>query len=249
MASTYPRAKDLASGTLAESVSASTTTLLVYVGEGSASTIKAVWPDTPFYASIMPSTPSAGVPNSLDSEIVKVTAVSNDQVGNTALTVTRAQRGTTGKAFTAGAIVTNAYYAEDAGYLVAKVERYSPGEAIWTTTHQKVPFNTEVIKMGNLSLNTDTHSIVIGDGISWVEISANIFYEKGAYNYGWCIIKKNGSEVAPRSLADCSGGYGSVVFSPFAIPVQSGDVITIHDINGSMKIRPAQSWVCVRQIA
>lgn len=109
-----PRAKDLASGTLAESVSASTTTLLVYVGEGSASTIKAVWPDTPFYASIMPSTPSAGVPNSLDSEIVKVTAVGNDQVGNTALTVVRAQRGTTGKAFTAGAIVTNADYAEDA---------------------------------------------------------------------------------------------------------------------------------------
>lgn len=109
-----PRAKDLASGTLAESISASTTTLLVYVGEGSASTIKAVWPDTPFYASIMPSTPSAGVPNSLDSEIVKVTAVGNDQVGNTALTVVRAQRGTTGKAFTAGAIVTNADYAEDA---------------------------------------------------------------------------------------------------------------------------------------
>ena len=109
-----PRAKDLASGTLAESVSASTTTLLVYVGEGSASTIKAVWPDTPFYASIMPASPSAGVPNSLDSEIVKVTAVSNDQVGNTALTVVRAQRGTTGKAFTAGAIVTNADYAEDA---------------------------------------------------------------------------------------------------------------------------------------
>ena len=109
-----PRAKDLASGTLAESVSASTTTLLVYVGEGGATTIRGVWPDTPFYASIMPASPSAGVANSLDSEIVKVTAVSNDQVGNTALTVTRAQRGTTGKAFTAGAIVTNADYAEDA---------------------------------------------------------------------------------------------------------------------------------------
>ena len=109
-----PKAKDLASGTLAESISASTTTLLVYVGEGGASTIKAVWPDTPFYASIMPASPSAGVPNNLDSEIVKVTNVSNDQVGNTALTVTRAQRGTTGKAFTAGAIVTNADYAEDA---------------------------------------------------------------------------------------------------------------------------------------
>ena len=105
--------KNLASGTLAESVSASTTTLLVYVGEGSASTIKSVWPDTPFYASIMPANPSAGVANSLDSEIVKVTTVGNDQVGNTALAVTRAQRGTTSKAFTAGAIVTNGIFMDD----------------------------------------------------------------------------------------------------------------------------------------
>ena len=127
-----PKAKDLASGTLAESVSASTTTLLVYVGEGSASTIKAVWPDCPFYASIMPASPSAGVPNSLDSEIVKVTAVGNDQVGNTALTVTRAQRGTTGKAFTAGAIVTNANYAEDAVLLGDEGTAETPTP--WITT-------------------------------------------------------------------------------------------------------------------
>lgn len=106
--------KNLASGTLAESVSASTTRLMVYVGEGSASTIRNVWPNTPFYATIMPANPSAGVANSLDSEIVKVTLVGNDQVGNVALAVERAQRGTTGKAFTAGAIVTNANYAEDA---------------------------------------------------------------------------------------------------------------------------------------
>ncbi len=109
-----PRAKDLASGTLAESISASTTNLLVYVGDGSASTIKAVWPDTPFYATLMPASPSAGVPNNLDSEIVKVTAVGNDQVGNTSLTVVRGQKGTTTKAFSEGDVVTNAIYAGDA---------------------------------------------------------------------------------------------------------------------------------------
>lgn len=106
--------KNLASGTLAESVSASATTLLVYVGNGSASTIKGVWPTPPFYATIMPSSPTAGVPNSLDSEIVKVTAVGNDQVGNTALTVVRGQKGSTTQAFAEGAIVTNADYAEEA---------------------------------------------------------------------------------------------------------------------------------------
>lgn len=106
--------KNLASGTLAESVSASTTTLLVYVGNGSSSTIQGVWPTPPFYATIMPSNPTAGVANSLDSEIVRVTAVGHDQVGNTALTVVRGQKGSNAQAFAEGAIVTNANYAEEA---------------------------------------------------------------------------------------------------------------------------------------
>ena len=105
--------KNLASGTLAEAVTASSTTLSVYVGDGSASTIKDVWPATPFYATIMPTEPQAGVPNRLDSEIVNVTAVSNDQVGNVVLTVTRAQRGTTAKAFGVGAVVSNGVYMDD----------------------------------------------------------------------------------------------------------------------------------------
>lgn len=108
-----PKTKNLASGTLTESISASATTLSVFVGNGSASTIKGVWPDTPFYATLMPASPSAGVPNSLDSEIVKVTAVGNDQVGNTSLTVVRGQRGTTAKAFSANAIVTNGVFMDD----------------------------------------------------------------------------------------------------------------------------------------
>lgn len=106
-------AKNLSAGTLYESISASTTTLLVYVGDGGDSTIKAVWPTAPFYATIMPANPVAGVANSMDSEIVLVNSVDNDQVGNTALSVTRAQRGTTAKAFDAGAVVLNGIYTED----------------------------------------------------------------------------------------------------------------------------------------
>ena len=168
-----PRAKDLASGTLAESVSASTTTLLVYVGEGSASTIKAVWPDTPFYASIMPSTPSAGVPNSLDSEIVKVTAVGNDQVGNTALTVTRAQRGTTGKAFTAGAIVTNADYAEDAVLLGDDENAETPtpwvdtGDIIWSNVIDKIYPVGSIFMSATLSTASDVMNALGGTWVAW----------------------------------------------------------------------------------
>ena len=145
MSSTH--AKDLASGTLYESISASTTTILVYVGEGSAASITGVWPDVPFYASIMPSNPSAGVPNSLDSEIVKVTAVGNDQLGNVSLTVVRAQRGTTSKAFTAGAIVTSAVYAEDAVLLGPDGTTESPSP--WIETGDIVDGAVNTAKLAN----------------------------------------------------------------------------------------------------
>ena len=76
----------------------------------------------------MPHNPVAGVSNSMDSEIMRVTAVGNDQVGNVALTVERAQRGTSAKAFTAGAIVTNGIYVEDI------LDKFYPVGTVFTST-------------------------------------------------------------------------------------------------------------------
>ena len=132
------KAKELSSGTLASSISASTSTLSVYVGEGTTAEIMGVWPNTPFYASIMPATPSAGVPNNLDSEIVKVSGVSTDGNGNTTLSVVRAQKGTTAKAFSEGAIVTNASYASDA--LILGDEGTVEPEEPWITPDMMTGF-------------------------------------------------------------------------------------------------------------
>jgi hypothetical protein len=60
----------------------------------------------------MPQQPSNGVSNSLNSEIVKVTAIGTSG-SNVTMTVTRGQRGTTARAFTTGAIVTNGIYMDD----------------------------------------------------------------------------------------------------------------------------------------
>lgn len=105
--------KNLASGTLVAGITTSSTTLSVYVGDGNSSTIEGVWPTTPFFITVMPPAPDAGVANSLDSEIMQVTAVSSDSSGNTTLTVTRAQKSTTAKAFDEGSVVTNAIYPDD----------------------------------------------------------------------------------------------------------------------------------------
>ena len=154
---TTPNEKNLASGTIAESISASSTTILVYVGEGGATTIKGVWPTTPFYATIMPSNPNAGVANSLDSEIVLVTAVGNDQVGNTALTVTRGQRGTTTKAYVEGDIVTAGIYAEDAVLLGDDGTAENPSPWIDNTDIKPTAFAMPVY-LGKVNFTKRTYS-------------------------------------------------------------------------------------------
>ena len=83
--------KNLSSGTLYNGVSASATTLAVFCGNGSDTEVKSVWPTAPFLITVMPGVPVAGVPNSMDSEIMRVTAVGNDNLGNALLTVVRAQ--------------------------------------------------------------------------------------------------------------------------------------------------------------
>lgn len=104
--------QNLASGVLTASVTSSATSLGVSCGDGSSTTLTAVWPNTPFFITVMPSRPVAGVANSLDSEVMKVTALS---VANNVITmtVTRAQRNTSAKAFSEGAIVTNGIYIDD----------------------------------------------------------------------------------------------------------------------------------------
>ena len=175
MATNY--AKNLGSGTLASAISASSTSLSVYVGEGSSSTIQGVWPSVPFYASIMPATPSAGVPNSLDSEIVKVTAVSSSG-SNTTLTVTRAQRGTTAKAFSQGAIVTNADYAEDAvllsdeGTSSSNTPWVSGTDIIWSSMWSYIV--DKIYPVGSIFISaTLSTASAVGNALggTWVAIS------------------------------------------------------------------------------
>lgn len=112
------KAKNLVSGTLADDITTSTTNILVHIADNiSAQGITDFFPNTPFYITIMPKTPTIGVANRLDSEIIKITNVGHDQVGNAALTGVRAQRDTTAKAFSTGDIVTVGSYCDDAVFL------------------------------------------------------------------------------------------------------------------------------------
>lgn len=113
--------QNLASGVLASSISSSATTISVNSGSGSATTLQGVWPDPPFYATIMPTNPTAGVSNSLDSEVVLITAATGTSDGSTVtMTAERGKKGTTAKAFSEGAIITNGIYAETGVFTATK---------------------------------------------------------------------------------------------------------------------------------
>lgn len=101
--------KNLASGVLVNNVTSSETVLSVNTGTASSANLVAVWPSVPFFVTVMPYLPAIGVANSLDSEIMEVTAISSDGA-NVVMTVERGKKGTTAKSFNAGAVVTNGIY-------------------------------------------------------------------------------------------------------------------------------------------
>ena len=107
--------KNLANGILASSITSSATSMTLESGYG------AGMPDTPFSLTI---TPPGQLSTLGNSEIVTVTARTGD-----VLTITRAQKSTVAKAFSAGAVVANGVYADD------KVEA---SDIAFTSTNQQV---------------------------------------------------------------------------------------------------------------
>ncbi len=97
--------RNLSATLLSSSISSSTETITV----DSAS----VLPSAKFYATI---TPANGLSNNTNSEIILVRSVS----GNT-LTVTRGQRGTTARAFDAGAVLFNSTCFQDTPYDASEI--------------------------------------------------------------------------------------------------------------------------------
>ena len=104
--------QNLASGILASSVNPTDGIITISCGIGTEAELLGVWPKPPFFITVMPSAPAAGVANSLDSEIMKVKG--RTVVGkNMLLFVDRAQKGTTAKSFSQSDIVTNGVYVDD----------------------------------------------------------------------------------------------------------------------------------------
>jgi len=137
--------KDLATGLIGTALTSSATTLVLQTGYG------AGMPATPFFLTL---TPVGQLSTLGNSEIVSVTARSTDT-----LTIVRAQKGTTAKAFAVGDIVANGVYVDDilitslANPYKFRVYRNAAYSA--PAGANKVPFDTIVYDPNN-NFNTGT---------------------------------------------------------------------------------------------
>lgn len=157
--------KNLVSGVLAQSITTSTTNVLVNIAENvDASGIQSFFPTPPFYITIMPKSPTVGVANRLDSEILQVTAIGNDQSGNASLTCVRGQRDTTAKSFDAGSIVTVGVYADDAVFLGGEGSAVG-NPAPWVESSD--------IKNGAITTDKIANGAVTSSKIDWTTLSGD----------------------------------------------------------------------------
>lgn len=240
--------KDLVSGVLAESITTSTTNVLVTIAENIGRPgILAFFPTPPFYITIMPKSPAVGVANRLDSEILQVTAVGNDQVGNAALTCVRGQRDTTAKAFEAGSIVTVGVYTDDAVLLggTGTTETATP----WITQDDVVWNNFGVYfapGANNTAVtnNTSTQiaSFTIPKAGNYLFI-AHCGLSGGTINEFFTVTLKKGSTTIGETFVTIAGSTGR----PFAVVMTqsqcaAGDVIKLFAAapgdNGTTLTRP-----------
>lgn len=148
--------------------------------------------DNPFYVTIMPASGSEPA-NTTNSEIALVTGISGSN-----LIVTRGQRSTTARAFTAGAIVTNGIYAEDAVLLGEAGTAVNPQPWIDTSdiknravTSGKIDWSSMIYAQnswtGNYELPTTESSILT------LDVSA---FPTGAKFIAMSVIQAGGSDTA-----------------------------------------------------
>lgn len=175
--------KNLASGVLASSVASSATTLSVNCGTGSSSTLTGVWPSVPFYITVMPASPSAGVANSLDSEIMQVTAITSNGATVT-MTVSRGKKGTTAKSFGEGSIVTNSIYTRAGRYTAATSSADGASTMVYTITSDELPnepsdgdillvqFPKQADNSATLKVNNGSFDIIYCQSIDGAQLSA-----------------------------------------------------------------------------
>lgn len=233
--------ENLAAAQIPASITSSQTSITVDSGDA------ATFPTPPFFATIMP---AGGVPNTLNSEIVQVTAV-NTSTG--VLTITRAQRGSTAKQQDEGAVIMNGVYIEDLAqaqavglaFFSATNVSVSSSYSYWNIDNAMLPTaptNGMSIRVvfgadtsgpaAQLRLNGGTyHNVYAGVGLTATASNVNtttpfnpksgIIYELVYYNNAWYAMNVPANNSITSDNVDWAT-LGATIF-----PV--GTILTYYD--------------------
>ena len=175
--------KDLANGLIGTALTSAATTLVLQAGYGDS------MPAVPFFLTI---TPAGQLSTRGNSEIVNVTARTGDT-----LTIQRAQKGTTARAFSIGDIVSNSIYAEGSfDSLDVNGDIYSNGEKL------------------TAGLDINRRINITNDFISGARIEMGVGRISGANIANINFVTT--FESVPQIIVSAAGGSGSS--SAFAYP-------------------------------
>ena len=215
--------KNLASGVLTAAISSSDTTIVVNSGDAGLAALLAMWPTAPFFITVMPATPDVGVANSIDSEIMEVSAITTTLEGYLSMIVSRGAKGTSAQDFDSGAIVVNGIYADKKLFFINS-STTSGSTTTYTLTDDNAPVAESGAEMfvvfvspaseitgsyANLVVNGDnsgsgyglsSQKVVSGPWTSVITIKQSTIYHLVFDGTAWVIL--NGSELIKADNID-----------------------------------------------
>lgn len=213
---------NLAAAVIPASITAAQTSITIDAGDA------ALFPAVPFFATIMP---AGGIPNTLNSEIVQVTA-KNTSTG--VLTITRAQRGTTAKAQDEGAAIMNGVYIEDLA------QSQAVGLAFFYATNVSVSSSYSYWNIDNAMLPTaptDGMSIRVVFGANTSGPAAQLRLNSGTYHnvYAGVGLTATASNVSTTTPFNPKSGviYELVYYNGawYAMNVPANNSITSDNVD------------------
>lgn len=91
--------------------------------------------------------------------------------------------------------------------------------------------------------------VVVGDNISKVKVSSNVFYSSNTSGYGWMRINVNDQDAHLDAITNLAGGgYGTASISSAILSVSQGDKISLYNLEGGAKVRGTASWLTVEVV-
>lgn len=117
------------------------------------------------------------------------------------------------------------------------------------STNTEIALSSTTAQLGT-GLTRSGNKVLVGSGVSYVRVSANVFMNYTSMSYGWFDIMKNSAAYSNCTAIVnlVSSGYCSASVGGILMPVTSGDTIWLRN-KDACKIRGYNSWLTVEQVA